>query len=346
MSAREAHPNREARERAVELLYEADTKGLHPAEVIAALPVAPLPLAVALAVGVGDHLELLDHLIGQRARGWTIARMPVVDRTLLRLGSYELAFDPEQPEGVVISEAVALATRFSTDDSPKFVNGVLGAIAEDVRGGGAWRNVSCPLALLIDMDGVVRTWDGADLHAADEALGLAPGTVAGVALDADRIRRANDGTLTDEAWRAEVAAVLQREHGIDPEAVAAHWGHDGFDVDAAVLALVQAVHDGPAQAICVSNATTRLEADLEASGIALAFDAVVSSSRVGAVKPDEAIYRAALDVAGAAAGDCLFVDDRVENVLGALAVGIPAVRFVDAERLGATLRRVGLLTSD
>ena len=170
-----AHPNREGRERAVELLYEADTKGVHPAEVIAALPLAPQPLAASLAEGVGDHLALLDHLIGEKARGWTVARMPVVDRTLLRLGTYELAFEPEQPEGVVISEAVALAKRFSTDDSPKFVNGVLAALAEQVRGGGPWRNVSCPAALLVDMDGVVRHWDGADLLAADEALGLEPG---------------------------------------------------------------------------------------------------------------------------------------------------------------------------
>ena len=149
----EAHPNREGRERAVELLYEADTKALHPADVVAGLPLAPHPYAAALAEGVGDHRHLLDHLIGARSRGWTVARMPTVDRTLLRMGTYELAFEPEQPEGVVISEAVALATRFSTDDSPKFVNGVLSAMVEQVRGGGPWRNVSCPLALLVDMDG-------------------------------------------------------------------------------------------------------------------------------------------------------------------------------------------------
>ena len=103
---------------------------MHPADVIAALPVAPVPYAVALAEGVGDHVELLDHLIGGRARGWTVARMPAVDRALLRLGTYELAFEPDQPEGIVISEAVELATRFSTDDSPKFVNGVLAAVGE------------------------------------------------------------------------------------------------------------------------------------------------------------------------------------------------------------------------
>jgi transcription antitermination factor NusB len=339
----EAHPNREGRERAVELLYEADTKGVHPAEVVAALPVAPQPLAATLAEGVGDHLALLDHLIGERARGWTVARMPVVDRTLLRLGTYELAFDPDQPEGVVISEAVALATRFSTDDSPKFVNGVLSAMVEQVRGGGPWRNVSCPAALLVDMDGVVRNWSGADLLAADEALGLEPGTYAAVALEPDRIRRANDGSITDEDWRAEVAATLVADHGCDHEAALGAWGTDGFSLDDAVVDLVRAVRATGVPTVCLSNATTRLEADLAERGIADAFTAVVNSSHVRSLKPDAAIDLAAAEAAGAAPGDCLFVDDRPENVDGALAVGMSAVTFLDADRLGATLRRVGLL---
>lgn len=339
----DAHPNREGRERAVELLYEADAKGVHPAEVIAALPLPPTPYAASLAEGVGDHLELLDHLVGERSRGWTVARMPAVDRTLLRLGTYELAFEPDQPEGVVISEAVALATRFSTDDSPKFVNGVLSAMVEQVRGGGPWRNVSCPVGLLLDMDGVVRHWDGADMAAADEALGLPAGTFAGVALDPDRVRRANDGTLTDAAWRDEVAGVLVAEHGADREEALAAWQVDGFTVDDAVVELVRAVQAAGAPTACLSNATTRLEDDLAQRGIADAFGAVVNSSRVRSVKPEPAIYLAAAEAAGAAPGDCLFVDDRPENVLGALAVGMPAVVFHGAERLAATLRRVGLL---
>ena len=339
----EAHPNREGRERAVELLYEADTKGVHPATIIAALPLAPQPLAAGLAEGVGDHLALLDHLIGEKARGWTVARMPVVDRTLLRLGTYELAFEPEQPEGVVISEAVALATRFSTDDSPKFLNGVLSAMVDQVRGGGPWRNVSCPLALLVDMDGVIRHWDGSDMLAADEVLGLAPGTYAAVALEPDRVRRANDGTLTDAEWRAEVAESLARQHGCAAEDALVAWGADGFTVDDVVVDLVRAVRAGGVTTLCLSNATSRLEADMAERGVDDAFDTVVSSSRVRCLKPDAAIYEAAAEAAGAAPGDCLFVDDRPENVAGALAVGMPAVVFHGAVRLEATLRRVGLL---
>ena len=339
----DAHPNREGRERAVELLYEADTKGVHPATIIAGLPLAPQPLAAGLAEGVGDHLALLDHLIGEKARGWTVARMPVVDRTLLRLGTYELAFEPEQPEGVVISEAVALATRYSTDDSPKFVNGLLSALAEQVRGGGPWRNVSTPAALLVDMDGVVRNWAGADFLAADEALGLPPGTYASVALEPDRVRRANDGTLTDDEWRAEVGATLAAEHGCDPGQARAAWGGDGFTIDDRVVDLVRGVRAGGVPTVCLSNATSRLEADLAEREIADAFTAVVSSSVVRSLKPDAAIYGAGAEAAGAVPADCLFVDDRPENVAGALAVGMPAVAFLDADRLEAVLRRVGLL---
>lgn len=338
-----SHPNREGRERAVELLYEAETKGLHPAEVIAALPIAPLPYAATLAEGVGDHVELLDHLIGARAKGWTVDRMASLDRALLRLGTYELAFEPEQPEGIVLSEAVALAKRFSTDDSPKFVNGVLGAVNDDVRGGGAWRNVSCPLALLIDMDGVIRHWTGGTSQFADAELGLPAGTIGAVALDPDRVRRANDGTITDEEWRAEVAAVLVDEHGCDPAAVASAWARDGFTIDHEVVALVQAVRAAGALTACVSNASSRLEADLAEHGVDDAFGVVVNSSALRIMKPAPGIYEAAVEAVAAPAGDCLFVDDREENVQGALAVGMPAVRFRSAARLEATLRRVGLL---
>src|SRR5687768_8691877 len=129
---------REARERALELLYESEAKDVHPAEVIADLPVEPHDYATVLAEGVGDHRDLLDHIVGERARGWTVKRMPAVDRALLRLATYELAFTSDLPTGVAIDEAVELARSFSTDASPSFVNGVLAAVVKDVRGSGSW----------------------------------------------------------------------------------------------------------------------------------------------------------------------------------------------------------------
>ena len=124
---------REARERALSLLYEAETKACPPDEVLAELPVPPDPFARDLVAGVGAHLEEIDERIRRYARGWTIERMPVVDRTVLRMAIYELLHRPDVPTAAAISEAVELAKRYSTDDSGRFVNGMLSAIAEEVR---------------------------------------------------------------------------------------------------------------------------------------------------------------------------------------------------------------------
>ena len=124
---------REARERALSLLYEADAKACPPDAVLAELPVPPDPFAGDLVAGVGAHLPDIDELIRRFARGWTLERMPVVDRTVLRMAIYELLHRPDVPTAAVISEAVELAKRYSTDDSGRFVNGMLSAIAEEVR---------------------------------------------------------------------------------------------------------------------------------------------------------------------------------------------------------------------
>ena len=126
---------REARERAMGLLYECEAKSLTPTQVLDALPVPAEPFAVELVVGVGDHLADIDDTIRRYAKGWTLERMPAVDRALLRIGVFELEHRPDVPTGAVISEAVELAKRFSTDDSGRFVNGMLAAIAADVRSG-------------------------------------------------------------------------------------------------------------------------------------------------------------------------------------------------------------------
>jgi len=124
---------REARERALALLYEAEVKGVEPAEIVTALPVPPDPFAADLVRGVGDTVADLDERIGAVSRGWTVARMPALDRALLRVGCYELLHEPETPTAVIINEAVELASRFSTDDSGRFVNGVLSRLAHELR---------------------------------------------------------------------------------------------------------------------------------------------------------------------------------------------------------------------
>jgi N utilization substance protein B len=127
---------RQARERALSLLYEAETKDCTPAAVVAALPVEPDPYAVDVVIGVGQHFDEVDKWITGYAKDWTIDRMPVLDRALLRMGVYELLHRPDVPTGAIISEAVELAQRFSTDESSRFVNGMLARIAETVRPAG------------------------------------------------------------------------------------------------------------------------------------------------------------------------------------------------------------------
>jgi transcription antitermination protein NusB len=123
----------EARERALTLLYEAESKALSGPDVIAALPVAPDELAVLLVTGVAEHREAIDAQLVAHARGWTLERMPTIDRCVLRIATFELMLRPEVPTAVVIDEAVELAKGYSTDDSGRFVNGMLSAIAAKVR---------------------------------------------------------------------------------------------------------------------------------------------------------------------------------------------------------------------
>jgi len=123
---------REARERALELAYEANQRQITASELLATLPVAPTPFAVELLETAEANRERADELIASRATGWSIDRMPVMDRLVMRMAVAEmLALDT--PTGVVLSEAVELAKRYSTDESGRFVNGVLAAIAREVR---------------------------------------------------------------------------------------------------------------------------------------------------------------------------------------------------------------------
>ena len=123
----------DARERALYLLYEAETKDVSPRQALASQVVTPDELTTELVEGVDDHRAELDELISAHAKGWTLARMPAIDRNVLRLGAFELGHRPDVPIAVIIDEAVELAKRFSTDDSGRFVNGVLSALATHLR---------------------------------------------------------------------------------------------------------------------------------------------------------------------------------------------------------------------
>ena len=123
----------DARERAMHILYEADTKGLTGTEVLAKQVLSIEELTIEIVTGVSSHLDELDGHIVECANGWTLARMPVIDRNILRMAVFELSYSRDVPVAVVINEAVELAKTFSTDDSGRFVNGVLSAFSHVVR---------------------------------------------------------------------------------------------------------------------------------------------------------------------------------------------------------------------
>jgi transcription antitermination protein NusB len=127
----------QARKRAVDLLFEAEARGLTPAEVADARSVlaesqsgvSPLnPYTVTVARGVTEHGAHIDDLITTHLQGWTLQRLPAVDRAILRVAVWELLHADDVPEPVAVDEAVELAKRLSTDESPGFVNGVLGQV--------------------------------------------------------------------------------------------------------------------------------------------------------------------------------------------------------------------------
>ena len=124
----------QARESALKILYQLDITRDPPTDGLKIffrhhrVPVAAQPFVAALVQGTVERLPQIDALLGRHATNWTLDRMAIVDRNILRLGTYELLFSTETPPKVVINEAVEMAKRFGTADSSKFVNGVLDAI--------------------------------------------------------------------------------------------------------------------------------------------------------------------------------------------------------------------------
>jgi transcription antitermination protein NusB len=124
-----------ARKRAVDILYEADLRGRDRIELlrerVAEATTPPVnDHAVRLVEGVAENSARIDELIERHAHGWSLERLPDVDRAILRMAVYELLWVDDVPDAVVLDEAVSLAKALSTDDSPAYVNGVLGAVLD------------------------------------------------------------------------------------------------------------------------------------------------------------------------------------------------------------------------
>ncbi|MCW4600618.1 transcription antitermination factor NusB [Janibacter hoylei] len=125
-----------ARRRAVDLLFEAESRGLNAGDLAserAERPVTPAPLneyTITAVRGVVAHWTDINDALTTYSQGWSLERMPDVDRAILRLGAWEILYSEDVPDEVAVSEAVVLATELSTDESPKFVNGLLARLVE------------------------------------------------------------------------------------------------------------------------------------------------------------------------------------------------------------------------
>jgi transcription antitermination protein NusB len=123
----------DARERALHLLYEAHAKSESGSSIVESQVLAVDDLVLEIVQGVDGITAFADEIITENAIGWTLARMPVIDLIVLRIAIFELKSRPDVPTAVILNEAVELAKTFSTDESGRFVNGILSTIAKKVR---------------------------------------------------------------------------------------------------------------------------------------------------------------------------------------------------------------------
>ena len=157
-----------ARRAAIELLFEADQRGVHAGElargrVVSPVTDAPLrPYTIALVEGVVDRWAAVNELLGTYSQGWALDRMPAVDRAILRMATWEIVWNDDVPDGVAVSEGVELARALSTDESPTFVGGLLSRIAE--------------VKPTLDLSDVNPTTDVAEASATAEATDVNPTT--------------------------------------------------------------------------------------------------------------------------------------------------------------------------
>lgn len=198
-------------------------------------------------------------------------------------------------------------------------------------------------ALLIDLDGVVRLWDPQLDWAIEQECGLAPGALRQAAFAPDLLTAAITGQCRDEAWRRLVAERLS----LTVPAAAAEkavqlWSTPAGAINPAVLELVRQCRQR-VKVVLVTNATSRLTADLQQLGLLDEFDLIVNSSEIGYAKPQPEIFHAALAQVGCNATEALFIDDSAGNVAAAQQLGLAGHHYQTVAALEAELRRHHLL---
>jgi len=199
-----------------------------------------------------------------------------------------------------------------------------------------------PKVLLVDLDGVIRHWRQPDAPI-EIAHGLPIGSIKKAAFASNQLALAITGQISDEEWRSRVAEHLAENYRVPTAAQAVEqWSAQPVEIDQRVLSLLR-VCESVARIVLVTNATSRLASDLQSTGIANHFSAVINSSEVGFAKPEAAFFHAALSQVQAMPGQALFIDDTLANVEAAGNLGIRAHRFVGYNELSLFLQESGVL---
>lgn len=203
-------------------------------------------------------------------------------------------------------------------------------------------------AVLCDIDGVLRYWPSA--HDLEHAHGLPAGTLAAAAFAPSRLQPAITGQVTDEQWRSAVAEDLAAYGSLQQaRAAVTAWSALLPAIDTEAVALLTAARDVAPLAL-VSNATTRLEEDLDRQGLAGLANIVVNSARIGVAKPNHRIYVIAAQRIGVPPHRCLFIDDTAANVTAAQDVGMTAIHYQQIkdlrQALGAAIKATGRLARE
>ena len=191
--------------------------------------------------------------------------------------------------------------------------------------------------VLTDLDGVIRKWDPEIIQQAETAACLPRDALPSTAFEPDLLDCAITGRISDASWRAEVAERLQLRfpHADAAEAVRL-WSLSPGEIDVDVLDLLRRCREN-ASLVLITNATTRLEYDLEQLGISRSFDHIVNSSSIGHAKPHPGIFNAALDLLGVKPCEALFIDDKIENVDAATGIGIHGYHYATLDGLKCEL---------
>jgi len=198
------------------------------------------------------------------------------------------------------------------------------------------------LAVVVDLDGVLRRWDPAVLAGAEAAFGLPAGALGAVAFAPALLSAAVTGRISDAAWREQVVEQLAGRFGRAAAVGAvARWSASAGEVDPEVLAVVRGLRVRCRVGL-LSNATTRLRGDLARSGLAGEVDEVFGTAELGVAKPDPAVFRVVCAGLGVEPGRCGFVDDTAGHVAAAGAVGLVGHRYVPPAGLVGFLTGHGL----